>query len=496
MVAGLGFVGWQSISNQQAVAAEEPAETAIVRRGTLLVTVEGTGSLAPTAEVALAFLSGGQVAEVLVEEGQVVEAGQPLVRLETDELALQVTRSEAALASAEGQLAQLLAGPRPEEVAAQEANLAATQGGVSAAAASRDQVTVGPSAAQIAAAETQVASAEMEYRTALINYDSIDKGDKDRKEQARYDLWAAEVALDAARTKLDVLLAGANADAVRAAQSNVGSAAAQRDAAQAQLDLLLAGSTEEQIQAAEAAVDQARVALDQAWLRLEQVTLTAPMAGAVTSLSLEPGEMVNPGQTVIVLSDLTALEVDVYLDETDVVRVATGQDVQVSLDAFPGVEMTGEVTYIAPTAQTQTGVVLYPVTVRLTPGDPSTGSPPRVLAVAGQALPVRAGMTADVEITTASQEDVLIVPLRAVEVEGERSYVQRLAGDQIEQVAVELGMVTETEVEITGDVAEGPALPPRVLVAVSLVEGDVVIVIPSAQGSAGGGMFGMFGGGE
>jgi RND family efflux transporter MFP subunit len=478
-VAGLGFVGWQSLSNQQAMA-EEPVETAIVRRGTLLVTVEGTGSLAPTAEVALAFLSGGQVAEVLVEEGQVVEAGQPLVRLETDELALQVTRSEAALASAEGQLAQLLAGPRPEEVAAQEANLAAMQGGMSAAAASRDQVTAGPSAAQIAAAETQVASAEMEYRTALINCDSIDEGDEDRKEQARYDLWAAEVALDAAQTQLDVLLAGANADAVRAAQSNVGSAAAQRDAAQAQLDLLLAGATEEQIQAAEAAVDQACVALDQARLRLEQATLVAPMAGTVTSVGIEPGEMVNPGQAVVVLGDLTALEVDVNLDETDVVRVATGQDVQVSLDAFPGVEMTGEVTYIAPTAQTQTGVVLYPVTIRLTPGDPS--------AISGQGLPVRAGMTADVEITTASQEDVLIVPLRAVEVEGERAYVQRLAGDQIEQVAVELGMVTETEVEITGDVAEGPAL--------SLVEGDVIVTVPSAQGSAGGGMFGMFGGGE
>ncbi len=486
VVAGLGFVGWQSISNQQAVAAEEPAETAIVRRGTLQVTVAGTGSLAPTAEVALAFLSGGQVAEVLVEEGQVVEAGQPLVRLETDELALQVARAEAALASAEGQLAQLLAGPRLEEVAAQEANLAAMQGGVSAAAANRDQVAAGPSAAQIASAETQVASAEMEHRSTLINYDSIDKSDKDRKEQARYDLWAAEVALDAAQTQLDLLLAGANTDAVRAAQSNVGSAAAQRDAAQAQLDLSLAGPTEEQIQAGEAAVAQARIALDQARLRLEQATLTAPMAGAVTSLGLKPGEMVNPGQTVIVLSDLTALEVEVNLDETDVVRVAAGQEVQVSLDAFPGVEMTGEVTYIAPTAQTQTGVVLYPVTIRLRPGDPSAISPPRVLAVAGQGLPVRAGMTADVEITTASQEDVLIVPLRAVEVEveaeveGGRAYVRRLVGDQVERVEVTLRMVTKTEVEITGDVAEG----------------DVVVVVPSAQGSAGGGMFGMFGGGD
>ena len=133
-------------------------------------------------------------------------------------------------------------------------------------------------------------------------------------------------------------------------------------------------------------------------------------------------------------------------------------------------------------------MVLYPVTIRLTPGDPSASSGQAPSTGSGQGLPVRAGMTADVEIITASREDVLIVPLRTVEVEGERAYVQRLVGDQIEQVAVELGMVTETEVEITGDVAEGPAL--------SLVEGDVVLVVPSAQGSAGGGMFGMFGGGE
>ena len=468
VVAGLGLAGWQLLSGRESAMAEAQGstETAVVRRGTLVVTVEGAGSLAPSAEVSLAFLSGGQVAEVLVAEGQTVEAGQALIRLETDELELQVARAEAALASAEGQLAQLLAGPQPEEVAAQEANLAAAQGQVSAAVANRDQVTSGPEEAQIAAAEAQVASAQMEYRTALIGYDAIDEKDEDRKEQARYDLWAAEVALDAAQTQLDVLLAGADADEVRAAQANVGSAAAQRDAAQAQLDLLLAGATKEQIQAAEAAVDQARVGLDQARLQLDRATLTAPMAGDVISLGVELGEMVSPGQSVVVLNDLTALEVEVNLDETDVVQVTVGQEAQVSLDAFPGVEMAGEVTYIAPTANIASGVVLYPVTIRLTPGE----------------LPVRAGMTADVEITTASQEDALVVPLRAVHAEDGRAYIDRLVGGQVERVEVELGMTTDIEVEITG----------------GLVEGDVVIVVASVtRGSEE--MFGpmrMFGGGH
>jgi HlyD family secretion protein len=280
----------------------------------------------------------------------------------------------------------------------------------------------------------------MDYRAALRTYDSIDKKtDEDRKEQARYDLWAAEIALDAAQTQLDVLLAGADADEVRAAQADVAAAVAQRDAAQAQLDLLLAGPTEEQVQAAEAAVDQARVALDQARLQLEWAMLSAPMSGTVTALEAGMGEMIGPGQVVLMLSDLSGLEVDVNLDEADVAHVVVGQDARVSVDAFPGVGMTGKVTYVAPKADIFSGVVLYPVTVRLMVSD----------------LPLRAGMTADVEITTATQEGALIVPLRAVHTEDGHAYVDRLGDDGVERVEVTLGLTTATEAEIAGGLAVG-----------------------------------------
>ena len=104
-------------------------------------------------------------------------------------------------------------------------------------------------------------------------------------------------------------------------------------------------------------------------------------------------------------------------------------------------------TTIAPVAQVQAGVVLYPVTVRLEPTDPSTN--------AGQVPLLRAGMTADVTVITASRENVLVIPLRAVKTEGEHAYVDRLVGGQVERVEVKLGMMTETEVEITSGVAEG-----------------------------------------
>ncbi len=473
LVVGLGFAAWQVVLTPGGAEAQAQtgAETAVVERGTLHVTVGGTGNLVPISEVALAFTAGGQLAEVLVEEGQTVEAGQALARLDTDELAWDVAQAEAGLAHAEGQLAELLASPRPEDVAVQEANLAAAQGRVSAAVANRDQVIADPDEAEVAAAEAQVAAAELEHRNALITYDRIE-GNGDDKDRAHHDLWAAEVGVEAAQKQLDEVLVGADADEVRAAQANVASAVARRDAVQAQLDLLLVGPTDEQVQAAEAAVEQARVALEQAQVRLQKATLVAPASGTISSLGVDAGEMVAPGQTIVVLSDLSALEVDVDLDETDVARVVVGQPATVTLDAFPGVELTGEVTYSAPDALVLSGVVLYPVTVRLSP---------EALIHRG----VRAGMTAEVEITTASREDALIVPLRAVRTEGQRAYVTRVVGEGVEQVEVELGLTTETQAEILGGVD-----------GTSIAEGDAIVVVPAPAGAQFQGPFAGLRGGQ
>jgi HlyD family secretion protein len=546
LVAVLGFVGYQRISARRAVA-ETPAETAVVRRGTLLVTVNATGSLAPHAEVSLAFSSGGRVAEVLVEEGQQVEAGQPLVRLEMDDLVLQVAQAEASLA-------QIQAGPRAEEIAAAEAALRSAQ-------ANCDKVAAGPRAEDVAATVAALSSAQANYdkvatgarpedvtateaalRGAQASYDKLAAGPRPeevtmaqadlekaaaavRRAQADYDkvagnphvaalpqalaLEQATLDYEKAQAAYELKVNGPTPEELAAVQAQVDQAQAQLeklknsptpeelavaqaqvDQAQAQLEKLKNSPTPEELAAAQAQVDQAQAQLeklentptpeeltiaqvqaDQARLRLEQATLTAPMTAAVTALHVQPGEMASAGQPAVVLSDLAALEVEVNLDETDVARVAVGQEAQVSLDAFPGVELAGEVTYIAPMAQTQVGVVLYPVTIRLAPAD--TENP----------VPVRAGMTADVTIVVASKEDALLVPLRAIETEGEHAYVQRLTVGQTERVEVTLGMMTDTQVEITG----------------GLSEGDVVIVVAGpAQGSTVElrGLGGIFGGGE
>jgi len=475
LIAGLAYAGWAAQQQSAALAQGAPQETATVQRGTLSQTIEGTGSLVPCSEVTLAFLTGGTAAEVMVGEGDTVEVGQPLVRLATDELESEVAQAEAQMASAQASLAQFLADPRGEDVAELESNLEAAQAQVAAAAARRNQTLSGPSQAEIAEAQAQVAAAEADHREALIKFDETKSEDEDAKEQARYDLWAAELALDATQIQLAELEAGPDDEDVRETQADVAEAVKRRDAAQAQLELLLAGPTDEQVEGASARVDQAGVALQRARLQLERAELTAPISGTVVSLRVEPGETAAAGQAVAVLNDLSCLEVEINLDEMDVVHVSTGQSAQIDLEAFPELSLDGEVTHIAPKAETGSGLVFFPVTVQMliesNPG--SEGHADR--APSGTIVPAKVGMTADVELVADRREDALIVPLRAIYSEGDQAYVKRYRDGQIERVDVSLGMVTDSQAEIVSG-RQGRAL----------TEGDTVVVVPGPEPDAGG----------
>ena len=407
----------------------------------MLVAVSASGSVEPQARVSLSFEVPGWVVEVPVTVGEPVKAGEVLARLDSTSLALQVQQAQAALASAEAQLAQLRAGPQPEEVAAAEANLRAAQAQVSAAAANLDQLEAGAGEAQIAAAEADVAAATLQQKVAQISYDGTDKGNEDRKEQARYNLYAANEALAAAQARLDEARAGANADQVRGTRANVSAAVAQQDAAQARLDLLRAGATREQIAAAEARVVQAQAALEQAQLTLENGTLHAPFDGVVAEVNATAGELTPTGRPAIVLVDPSRFHIHVSVDEVDVGRLAEGQTAQVTLDALPDATIVGTVERIAPAAMVQGGVVDYEVIIGLAPAD----------------APIRTGMTANATIVTEELTDVLTIPTWVVRVDRStgQTYVQRRVGTTLERVDVQVGVRYEGVAQVLGGLAEG-----------------------------------------
>jgi len=434
---------FSSPSRSIARSPQQDVRSTTVSRGTMQVTVSVSGHLEPRSSVDLTFESPGEVAEVAVDVGERVSAGEPLARLDTRQLAVQVHQAEAALEMIEAQLAQAKAGPRPQEVASAEANLRAAEAQVNRAAADLAQVTRGASEAQIAAAEAQVAAAELQYRVTLIAHDRVMQQTEDstRREQARNDLYAAEKALAAAQAQLDELLAGADAESIQAMRANLAAAQAQRDAAQAQLDLLKAGATPKQIEELEGQVAQAQASLAMAELALERATLRAPFDGIVAAIYITPGEMTPVGLPAITLLDDSAFRLVAQADEMDVGQLIPGQSTQVTMEAFPDVTLTGRLEHIAPAATMEGGVVYYELTIVLDPTD----------------LPLRADMTANATILVDELEDVLLLPTWVVRVDHDtgQTYVNQRVDGQVVRTDITVGVRHDGSVQILSGLSEG-----------------------------------------
>ena len=438
LIAVLGFVGYQRISARRAAAAAPALETAIVQRSDLTVAVEATGSLVPRSEVALAFKSGGQVAEVLVIEGQDVEAGEILARLDDAAIQVQIAQAELnlqsltspyAIADAEKALADAI-----EALDDAEYTRRNQQAGYRG-----DDSTIEGIKADLILAEDKVEEKQEKF-------DEVAHKPEDDYERAvaLAELSAAIEARDALVRQLNWYLGHPSSIEQEALDADVAKAKADVAAAQALLAELkgdpLPDNAELYLSPAITQLRQAKISLESAQLALDDTLLVAPIAGTVATLDVQAGEFVNPGVPVIVLSEIDALQAEVNLDETDVARIEVGSPTVITLDAFPGVELSGHVESIAPVAIVQSGVVLYPVTINL---DDTAD------------LPLRSGMTANVSILIERREGALLVPLRAVETEGKRAYVWRATPDGSERVEVTLGLITDTEVEILSGLAEG-----------------------------------------
>src|SRR3989337_1951419 len=162
-----------------------------------------------------------------------------------------------------------------------------------------------------------------------------------------------------------------------------------------------------QYDVAKAQYDQSQASLRQAEDLLAKTTINAPMDGKITELLKKEGEMVtgatyNPTE-IMTISDLSAFEVEVEVDETDIAETRLTQEAKIKIDAFPDTSFKGEVSEIGNTAKitgfgTQDQVVNFIVKVLIQ--DEVNG--------------IKPGMSASLDITTASHKDVLNIPIAAV----------------------------------------------------------------------------------
>ena len=374
-------------------AAEVPAlQTAKVRTGDLVVTASGAGTVLPAAQVDLAFRSSGVVAELKAAIGDSVQNKQVLARLEEN---IQAEADFQALFTAEGIAQSQLA-----LVAAQDA-LVTAQNDVIYLIGSEAWYWQGqlekPEATQ---ADKELAQSKLNYFMGLRYIDESDIA------LARANLESARVALQDAQAALDIVQAGPDA-----------------------------------LTQPIAALGPEMAKLESARLTLENSRLVAPFDGELTAVNTVLGQTVGTS-SVMTIATTENLLVRFYLDETDLDKVAVGNRVSFTLDAYPNQPVDGEVVIVEPALQTIDGTPVVVVWASL-PADTK--------------LNLMSGMTVEAEVIAGEARGALIVPVQALRELAPDSYAVFLVGEneQLTMTPVTVGLRDFANAEILSGVKAG-----------------------------------------
>jgi membrane fusion protein (multidrug efflux system) len=303
--------------------------------------------------VPIAARVGGTVADVKVDDNQVVEAGAVLVAIDQRDYQTALERARADYSDAQAALAAAQAGvPITSTTTASQmssAGASVERAASGAEAATRD---VDASRARLASIQARLKEAQANATRASRDLDRMKQlVAKDEISQLQYD--AAVAAADAARATVESAQASVNesTQAVSVAESR--RMQALNALTQAQAELRTARTGPEQVtvikaraESAAARVLQARAVLDQATLNLAYTTVTAPVAGRVSKKSVEPGQVIQPGQPLLAIVPVEDIWITANFKETQLKNMRPGQPATVSVDAY-GRTYEGHVDSIA-----------------------------------------------------------------------------------------------------------------------------------------------------
>jgi HlyD family secretion protein len=326
--------------------------------------IEAEGRVIPLRGVTLSLPGGGTVADVLVTEGQAVQAGQVLIRLTTAAQArAAVAQAEAAGRRARAYAAELHAGPRVQEVetarnalAGAQARLDQLRAGARPEEKAQAQWDVEQTRAALRAADDDLRRAEQLLATGAVSQQYVAQA------RATRDRAAAIVA--SAEERVRLVQSGPRIEEVRGAEADV-------RRAQAQLDLVRSGPRAQAVEAADAEVAAAAAAVRQAKAALAETELRAPITGTVTFVGVHTGELAAPGAMVAAIADLSAWHIETTdLTELHVARIRPGDPATVAFDGIPGLTLAGRVKRVEGLGVTRQGDITYKVIVTLDRQDP------------------------------------------------------------------------------------------------------------------------------
>jgi HlyD family secretion protein len=457
--------------------------------------LEGVATVEPVSQASVAFPVAGTVESVSVSVGEEVTTGQELAHLSTTDLERDLREADAQLDQADLTLERALNGesvgggaggtgaeggaeggamPTGGQSSAETTATAVNASWSTESSVQAVQVAAGPSDADISAAQQAVLAAQQQVDAAQATADAavanaaslcaaVATADADGFQaaldacsgaltaatSAQQSVTAAQQQVDSAAAALDALLdqrAAALAEQTpstttpqaeggdQAAPSTGGSG--MPDSGSGALGATSSGVSSAQLIALQQDLDVAVLGVFAAQQALEQATIVSPVDGTIAAVQMAAGDEVEAASAtanILVVTD-SGFEVTFSVSVDDLTDVEVGQQAEVLPDGHRD-PLEGEVVAIGQPGEGSS----YPVTVGLSGDTSSLGN----------------GSVASVEVVTSAADETLAVPTSAVLVEGDRSTVQVVDGDEVRDIEVETGAVGSTWVEILDGLEAG-----------------------------------------
>lgn len=333
--------------------------------------------------------------------------------------------------------------------------------------------------------KSQVDASEEQYSVAKAQLDNAKSKSDTVKDESDQDLKSVEAKVAQAKSALETAKANGVQDDLK--RQELAAARASMKQSMASLRSAQAGTYQgqmknEDIIQAQAQLERAAATVRNAQTQMNYTTVVAPRAGVVVKKYVEKGSIVTAGRssfsgtgsgvTIVDIADTTRMMVQVGVDETDIAQIEEGQDVDITVEAYPDEIFSGKVTKIAPQSVTEQNVTTIPVTVEVDIPDQR----------------LKPGMNATCEFITGRADDVLMVPSEAVNESDNGSTVMVLShGKQITR-KVEIGLIGSESTEIKSGLKKGEKVITSVIQSTSTGGTSGGMGAPGGMGGPGGGM--------
>jgi HlyD family secretion protein len=452
-------------------------ETVKATRGDIIEKISSTGTVDSTEMMNYSVLQAAEILEIL-KKGDTFKRGQTLIKIDNSRTELLIKQAEQNLVLAEQAIdvakINYQSALDANHVAIQlaETNTKAAEESSASAFKALENANISAASAYVSASKALESSSNISELTVKNAEDALDEAKRiyntalstpgitpEELAQFKHNVELAENAYELAKKQEQANLdsSGGNLESVDA-QNRISVSTAESGYQQALSNQSsIYWNNLSSLQLAEAQIELTRKNIEQAEIQLELSIISSELAeldrdtflmaatfdGIVLAANFSKGEYASPGIAALtVINDDFIVRSDI--NETDIARVETGQQVEITFDAYPDMKFNGTVSEISPISKNIAGIVSFEITIELDPDAKEY---------------LKYGLSANVDIIISDTRDILYVPVEAVYKENGKEYVDVLTEEnEIKKVEVTTGNYDYNNIEIKSGLSEGDTI--------------------------------------